>query len=416
MPTRLDIRDPGFESAFARFLGTKREIEADVDAAVAGILDDVAARGDAAILEYTSRFDRIDLTAADFRIPSTEIDRAAASCTSAQREALALAAARITRFHERQRPADLDYIDDDGLRLGYRWTAIESVGLYVPGGLAAYPSSVLMNGIPARVAGVERLVMAVPTPDGVVSALVLAAARLIGIAEIYRIGGAQAIAALAYVAAAKRRVFGRVGIDMIAGPSEVLIVADGGVDPDWIACDLLAQAEHDSAAQSILITADTAFADRVARAVEVQLATLPRRAIAAASWNVHGCIILVETLDQAPSLIDRIAPEHLQLASDSSAALLARVRNAGSVFLGRLTPEALGDYVAGPNHVLPTGRSARFSSGLGVHDFLKRTTFLSSDEDGLGRIGWAAVTLAEAEGLDAHGRSVALRLNRRRES
>lgn len=433
MPLRLDRSAPDFESRFASMLSTKREHAADVGAAVAAIIADVRARGDAALIDYSRRFDRLELSAATLRVPAADIDRVVAECDPEAIAALEFAAGRIESFHARQRPQDYDEIDESGVRLGYRWTAVEAAGLYVPGGTAAYPSSVLMNALPARVAGVDRLVMTVPAPDGVLNPLVLAAARLAGIDEIYRIGGAQAVAALAYgtetiapvdkivgpgnayVAAAKRQVFGQVGIDMIAGPSEVLIVADAGNDPSWIAIDLLAQAEHDEAAQSILITDDPAFADAVSAAVEEHLATLPRRETAGTSWRRHGCVILVEGLDEAPAVIDRVAPEHLQLAVAEPEALARRVRHAGAIFLGRHVPEALGDYVAGPNHVLPTGRSARFSSGLGVLDFLKRTTFVGCDAEGLAAIGPAAVALAEAEGLDAHARSVAVRLNRRRD-
>jgi histidinol dehydrogenase len=433
MPLRLDRADADFETGFAAMLAAKREHAADVGVAVAAIISDVRERGDAALIDYTRRFDKTELSPATLRIASAEIDRVTAGCDSQAVAALELAAERIGAFHGRQKPADHDEVDAAGIRLGYRWTPVEAAGLYVPGGTAAYPSSVLMNALPARVAGVGRLVMTVPAPRGVLNPLVLAAARLAGIDEIYRIGGAQAVAALAYgtetiapvdkivgpgnayVAAAKRQVFGQVGIDMIAGPSEVLIVADGDNDPSWIAIDLLAQAEHDEAAQSILMTDDPAFANAVCAAVEDHLATLSRRETAAASWREHGCVILVQALEQAPALIDRVAPEHLQLAVADADALARQVRHAGAIFLGRHVPEALGDYVAGPNHVLPTGRSARFSSGLGVLDFLKRTTFVGCDEDGLAAIGPAAVTLAEAEGLDAHARSLAVRLNRRRD-
>jgi len=429
VPIRLDIRDRDFESTFAAMLDARRDQAEDVDKAVAAILDDVRARGDDAVLEYTRRFDDPSVELRQLRLSKPEIAAAWADCGPTTLAALDLAAARIRAFHERQRPTDLDMVDPEGLRLGWRWSAIEAVGLYVPGGTAAYPSSVLMNAVPAKVAGCRRLVMVVPAPKGQISPLVLAAARVAQVDEVWRIGGAQAIGALAYgtqqiapvhkivgpgnayVAAAKRRVFGRVGIDMIAGPSEVLIVADAQTDPSWIAMDLLAQAEHDAAAQSILVTDDDAFADAVERAVETHLATLPRRAIAEASWRNNGCIVTVETIDQAPMLVDRIAPEHLQLALENSEGLLANIRNAGSIFLGRFTPEALGDYVAGPNHVLPTSRSARFSSGLGVLDFMKRSTFLGCDAGGLARLGPPTVALAEAEGLDAHARSVSIRMN-----
>jgi histidinol dehydrogenase len=429
MPARLDIRDTGFDRAFVDLLGAKREMQEDVDRAVADIVADVRARGDAALIDYTARFDRLQLTPASLRVTADEVGAAVAACAPATLEALRLAAGRITDYHRRQMPADQDYVDAAGIRLGARWTAVAAAGLYVPGGTAAYPSSVLMNALPARVAGVERLVMTVPSPGGVLNPLVLAAADIAGVSEIYRVGGAQAIAALAhgtatirpvdkivgpgnaYVAAAKRQVFGTVGIDMIAGPSEILVVADGANDPDWIAADLLSQAEHDTAAQSILITDDAAFADAVCAAVERQLSTLPRAAIAGESWRTHGAVILVERLDQAPPLVDRVAPEHLELAVAEPEALVAQIRNAGSIFLGRYAPEAVGDYVAGPNHVLPTARSARFSSGLGVLDFMKRSSLISCDAEGLARIGPAAVTLARTEGLEAHARSVAIRLN-----
>jgi histidinol dehydrogenase len=432
MPARLDVRSEGFAAAFARLVAQARDDESDVDEVAAGIVADVARRGDAALIEYSRRFDRVELTPASLRIDEAEFDAAYAGCPAEEVASLELAARRIASFHQRQKPAGLDYVDDSGVRLGYRWTAIDAVGLYVPGGTAAYPSSVLMNALPAKVAGVERLTMVVPAPDGAINPLVLAAAKIAGVHDAYRIGGAQAIAALAYgtetvaavdkivgpgnayVTAAKRRVFGRVGIDTIAGPSEVLIVADGDNDAHAIACDLLAQAEHDEAAQSILITDDEAFAADVEAAVEEHLATLERRAIAGASWAAFGAIIVVERLDQAPPLIDRLAPEHLQLAIEDAEGFAAKVRHAGAIFLGRLTPEALGDYVAGPNHVLPTSRSARFASGLSVLDFLKRTTLIGCGADGLGAIGPAAITLAEAEGLGAHARSVALRLNRSR--
>jgi histidinol dehydrogenase len=433
MPVRLDIREPGFENAFTALLAAKRETAPDVDDAVAAILADVRARGDDAVIDHTQRFDGLALTPRTMAIPADEIDQAANSCDAEAIAALELAAIRIEAFHSRQMPADLDYTDEAGLRLGYRWTPITAVGLYVPGGTAAYPSSVLMNALPAKVAGVERLVMVVPAPGGALNPLVLAAARLAGVGEIYRIGGAQAVGALAYgtdtiapvdkivgpgnayVAAAKRRVFGTVGIDMIAGPSEILIIADAANDPSWMAADLLAQAEHDTAAQSILITDDAEFADDVCAAVEGHLKTLSRGAIAAESWETNGCVIVVENLRQAPALVDRVAPEHLELALEDSEGFAGRIRNAGAIFLGRFAPEAVGDYVAGPNHVLPTGRSARFSSGLGVLDFLKRSTFVGGGSDALAAVGPAAVTLANAEGLEAHARSVAIRLNLPRE-
>ena len=428
MPHRLDTRAPDFEAVFARFLGAKRAEQADVRVKVAELLASVALRGDAALVELTERFDRQRLRPDELRVPAAEIKAAAQSCDEATLSALRLAAERIADYHRRQKPEDLDYRDEAGVRLGQFWTSIESVGLYVPGGTAAYPSSVLMNALPAKVAGVPRLVMTVPAPDGLLNPLVLAAAQLAGIDEIYRVGGAQAVAALAYgtetiapvdkivgpgnayVAEAKRQVFGLVGIDMIAGPSEVLVVADADNEPAWIAADLLAQAEHDSAAQSILITDSAALAEAVAGQVEAHLQRLPRAETARASWESHGAIILVPTLSAAVPLIDRIAPEHLELATDEPDGLLAAVRNAGAVFLGRHTPEALGDYVAGPNHVLPTDRSARFASGLSVLDFMKRSSILACDAQSLARLGPAAVTLAKAEGLDAHALSVALRL------
>ncbi len=429
MPLRLNATDPGFKAAFSSFLIAKREMEDDVDAVVADILKDVRTRGDAAVLDYTNKFDRLDLTAAGMRVTAAELDAAASACDPKALAALEMAAERIRAYHAKMRPDGAEWTDEQGVRLGYRWNAVEAAGLYVPGGLAAYPSSVLMNAIPAKVAGVDRLVMVVPSPDGVLNPLVLAAARVSGVDEVYRIGGAQAVGALAYgtatiapvdkivgpgnayVAAAKRRVFGIVGIDMIAGPSEILVVADAENDPDWMAIDLLSQAEHDTSAQSVLITDDAAFADQVANAVERQLASLPRRDIARKSWQDHGAIIVVSGIDQALPLIDRIAPEHLELAVADPRSLADRVRNAGAIFLGRNTPEAIGDYIAGPNHVLPTSRSARFSSGLGVLDFMKRTSLVACDSDSLSKIGPAAVTLANVEGLQAHAKSIAIRLN-----
>lgn len=431
MPARLDAGDPGFDAAFAGVLAARRDQAEDVEQTVSSILEDVRLRGDDAVLDYTRRYDDPAADLDRLQVSKADLAAAWADCAPATLAALDLAAARIRAFHERQRPPGLDIVDPDGVRLGWRWTAIDAIGLYVPGGTAAYPSSVLMNALPAKVAGCRRLVMVVPAPRGHVAPLVLAAARIAQVDEVWRIGGAQAIGALAYgtqriapvdkivgpgnayVTAAKRRVFGQVGIDMIAGPSEVLIVADAANDPSWIAVDLLAQAEHDAAAQSILITDDADFADAVVGSVEKHLATLPRRAIAEASWQNNGCIIVVNSLEDAPPLIDQVAPEHLQLAIEDADRFLPRIRNAGSIFLGRFTPEALGDYVAGPNHVLPTARSARFSSGLGVLDFMKRSTFLGCDAGGLSRLGPAAITLAEAEGLPAHARSVSIRLNTR---
>ena len=429
MPLRLDRSDPDFEARFTAFLTEKRETEADVIDVVKAILADVRARGDAALIEYTSKFDRYPLTKDTIRISDAEITASRAKCDPATLDALAMAHDRIVSFHAKQKPEDLSYVDDQGIGLGYRWTPVGAAGLYVPGGTAAYPSSVLMNAVPAKVAGVERLVMVVPTPDGIINPLVMAAAELAGVDEVYRVGGAQAVGALAYgtdtiasvdtivgpgnafVAAAKREVFGTVGIDMIAGPSEILVLADGKNDPAWIAADLLSQAEHDTAAQAILITDDRAFADAVVTAVDGHLKTLPRTKIAQESWDAFGAVITVDDLSGACDLVDRIAPEHLEIASDDAEALAAKIRNAGAMFIGRHAPEAIGDYVAGPNHVLPTARSARFSSGLGVLDFMKRTTMIRCDAEGLRKIGPAAKTLADAEGLGAHALSVAIRLN-----
>ena len=430
MAARLSHSDQDFEAHFTALLAVKREVAEDVEAAARAIVRDVQARGDAALIEHTAKLDRVELTPDKLRIGSAEIDAAERAVSSEEHDALLFARDRIEAFHRRLMPTDDRYTDAAGVELGIRWTAIEAVGLYVPGGTAAYPSSVLMNAVPARVAGVERVVMVTPTPGGKTNPLVLAAARIAGVDEIYRVGGAQAIAALAYgtatiapvakimgpgnayVAAAKRLVFGTVGIDLIAGPSEVLVVADEGNDPDWIAADLLAQAEHDTAAQSILITDSPALADGVAAAVERQLRTLPRAETAAASWRDYGAIVVVKSLAGAMALANRIAPEHLELAVAEPEALLTKVRNAGAVFLGRHTPEVIGDYVGGPNHVLPTARSARFSSGLSVLDFLKRTSLLKLGAAELRALAPAALTLAKAEGLDAHARSVAIRLNR----
>jgi len=428
MPLRLNAADPGFAKAFAALVDARREADADVSAAVTEILADVRARGDAAVAERTLKFDGHDLTATGWQIDRATRRAALDGLAPDLRAAIELAAERIRAYHAAQTPEDRDYTDAAGVRLGARWRAVDSAGLYVPGGRAAYPSSVLMNAIPAKVAGVGRLAMVVPTPNGVLNPLVLAAAEIAGVDEVWRIGGAQAVAALAYgteriapvdvvvgpgnawVAEAKRQLYGRVGIDMVAGPSEIVVVADGANDPEWIAADLLSQAEHDPTSQSILFTDDTDFADAVAAAVERQLATLATSATATASWQDNGAIIIVPALADAIPLCDRLAPEHLELAVDDPEPLFARVRHAGSVFLGRHTPEAVGDYVAGPNHVLPTGRRARFASGLSVLDFMKRTSFLACDAASIQRIGPAAVALAEAEGLPAHGRSVALRL------
>jgi len=431
MPIRLDARAADFPAKFRSFLDAKREASADVEQVVRAIIADVAARGDAALIALTQKFDRVDLGTIGMRVRSDELEAATAACEATALDALKLARDRIEVYHRRQLPQDDRWTDPLGVELGHRWTAIEAVGLYVPGGTAAYPSSVLMNAVPAKVAGCPRVVMVVPAPDGNLNPLVLAAAKLAGVDEIYRIGGAQAVAALAYgtatiapvakivgpgnayVAAAKRLVFGRVGIDMIAGPSEVLIIADRDANPEWIAADLLAQAEHDTAAQSILITDDAALAGAVEQAVEGQLKTLPRGAVAAASWRDFGAVILVGALEDAVALTDAIAPEHLEIETHDPEPLAAKIRNAGAIFLGSHTPEAIGDYVAGSNHVLPTARSARFSSGLGVLDFMKRTSILRLDAAALGRLGPAAIALGQAEGLEAHARSVAMRLNRR---
>jgi histidinol dehydrogenase len=426
----LDSAAPGFSCDFARFLTTKREDSPDVDAVVAGIIADVRVRGDAALIAMTAQFDRLTLSPDQLRFSQDEIDALVARVDPDDRAALQMAAARIRAYHERQRPVDARWTDDVGAELGWRWTPVAAAGLYVPGGLATYPSSVLMNAIPAKVAGVGRLVVTVPTPDGIANPLVLLACQIAGVDEVYRVGGAQAIAALAYgtatiapvdkitgpgnayVAAAKRRVFGKVGIDMIAGPSEILVIADRDNDPDWVALDLLSQAEHDASAQSILITDDAGFGRAVAVSVERLLENLPRRAIAAASWGEFGAIITVRDLAEAALLSDRIAPEHLELLVADPDALATRITHAGAIFLGPFTPEAIGDYIGGPNHVLPTARSARFSSGLSVMDFVKRTTVTRMTPAALQAIGPAAVRLAGAEGLQAHGMSVQARLDR----
>ena len=427
---RLSVGGKGFDQDFADLLHAKREHSVDVTQAVTAIIADVAAHGDKAVATYTERFDRIELAAVGLVISDGEIANARAQCNANSLEALKLAADRIEAYHKRQVPQDDHFTDGQGVELGHRWTPIEAVGLYVPGGTAAYPSSVLMNAIPACVAGVKRLVMVVPTPDGQINPLVLAAADLAGVSEIYRIGGAQAVAALAYgtqtiapvdkivgpgnayVAEAKRQVFGQVGIDMIAGPSEILVLGDGTNEPSWIAADLLSQAEHDESSQSILITDDAGFADRVVEAVEGHLKTLPRAQIARASWYEYGAVIVAENWHQAVGLVDQLAPEHLEIATEDPDLLAKQINNAGAIFLGRYTPEAIGDYVAGTNHVLPTDRSARFASGLSVLDFMKRTSLVRCDADSLSAIGPAAVTLADEEGLGAHGLSVSIRLNR----
>ena len=429
MPTRLSYDDPEFEAGFQELLLQKREADENVDQVVAGIIADVRARGVQAVCELTSKFDRFDLTEDRLAITEAEIEAAIAEVTPEQRAALELAAERIIAYHARQLPQDESWIDPAGATLGWRWGPVDSAGLYVPGGLASYPSSVLMNAIPAKVAGVERLVIAAPTPDDKVNPLVLLAARLSGVDAIYRIGGAQAVAALAYgagsikpvdkitgpgnafVAAAKRRGFGQVGIDMIAGPSEILVIADSDNDPDWIALDLMSQAEHDESAQSILITTDSAFAEAVAAAVEVRLETLERRAIAGPSWRDYGALIVARDLDHAAELSNRVAPEHLELCVADPEALSLKIRHAGAIFMGAHTPEAIGDYIGGPNHVLPTARSARFSSGLSVLDFMKRTTIAKMTPGALAAIGPAAETLAKAQSLEAHGLSVRSRLD-----
>lgn len=428
MPKRLNTADTDFDAAFENLLAASRDEKVNVDETVAAILSDVAARGDAALTDFTLKFDRVDLSKTPLRVSEQEVEAAKAACPANLRETMADAAARIRDYHERQMPEDLLY-ERDGITLGYQWRAVQAAGLYVPGGTAPLFSSVLMNAIPAQVAGVDRLVVTMPMPDGTSSPAMLTACDIAGVDEIYRVGGAQAIAALAYgtetvaavdvvvgpgnayVASAKKQVFGKVGIDMVAGPSEVTIVADGKNDPAWIAADLLAQAEHDATSQSILITDDEDFGNRVAEAVAAQLATLDRKEIAQASWNAHGAIVVVEDLKDAAVLVDRIAPEHLELAVDDPDALARQIRNAGAIFLGRYTPEAVGDYIAGPSHVLPTSGTARFSSGLSVMDFLKRTSLIGCDAGGLRTIGPGALKMAEAEDLAAHARSVSIRMN-----
>ncbi|MCG7493519.1 histidinol dehydrogenase [Thalassobius sp. Cn5-15] len=429
MPVFLNTQDPEFDAAFTELLSAKREDSPDVDDVVAGIIADVRSRGDAAVIELTAKFDRLELTPDTLRFSEAEIEALIAEVSDAERAALELAAERIRAYHAKQLPEDMLWREESGAELGWRWTPVSAAGLYVPGGLASYPSSVLMNAIPAKVAGVERLAIVVPTPDGQANPLVLLAARLAGVDEIYRIGGAQAVAALAYgtesipavdkitgpgnafVAAAKRRVFGKVGIDMIAGPSEILVIADEQAHPEWIALDLLSQAEHDESAQSILVTDSQAMADAVTKAVEKQLETLERRAIAGPSWRDFGAVVVVEDLDQAAALSNRVAPEHLELCVADPDALSAKITHAGAIFLGGWTPEAIGDYIGGPNHVLPTARSARFSSGLSVMDFVKRTTLAKMTPAALQAIGPAAETLAISESLEAHGLSVRARLD-----
>jgi histidinol dehydrogenase len=425
---RLSTADASFDRDFRALVEARREPDVDVARDVRMIVSAVRDEGDAAVRAFTQKFDRHDLDTTGWRIERADLTAALEGLDPELRAALELARDRIAAYHEEQRPADSDTTDADGIRTGARWNAVDAAGLYVPGGRAAYPSSVLMNAIPAKVAGVQRLVMVTPTPDGEINPLVLAAAELAGVDEVWRVGGAQAVAALAYgtgriaavdvicgpgnawVAEAKRQLYGVVGIDMVAGPSEILVVADGRNDPDWIAADLLSQSEHDPTSQSILITTDAGFADAVADAVDRMIGTLSTADVARQSWDANGAIIVAGDFDEAPALINALAPEHLELAIDDAESMFARVRHAGSVFLGRHTPEAVGDYVAGPNHVLPTGRRARFASGLSVLDFMKRTSFLSLDPSGLAKIGPAAVALATAEGLPAHARSVAIRL------
>jgi len=430
MANKLSTTDSGFDKDFANLLGQKRETDADVNTTVANILQDVRARGDLAVIEYTNKFDRLSLTSgADLRVSAEEISAAVTQCDGETLDALKIAAKRIEAYHVKQKPEDLRYEDEEGIELGYRWNAIEQVGLYVPGGLATYPSSVLMNAVPAKVAGADRLVMVVPTPDGIINPLVLAAADLCGVDEIYRIGGAQAVAALAYgtdtivavdkivgpgnayVATAKKQVFGTVGIDMIAGPSEILVVADNKNDAAWIAADLLSQAEHDPVAQSILITDDAGFAKSVEDAIQFHLKTLDRAEIARKSWKDYGAIIILRNMNEAAALVDQIAPEHLELCVDDPETLAGEIRHAGAIFMGRYTPEAIGDYIAGPNHVLPTARTARFSSGLSTLDFMKRSSLIKLNATGLRKIGPPAIKLAQSEGLDAHALSIAVRLN-----
>jgi len=429
MARRLNAADASFDADFQQLLFAKREEEEDVAQAVRAIIADVRARGDDALVELTNKFDRADVTAATLKLTAEEIEAALHKVSKDQLTAIETAARRIEAYHRRQVPADERFTDETGAVLGWRWTSVDSVGLYVPGGTASYPSSVLMNAIPAKVAGVARIVMVTPASGGAINPLVLAAARRAGVTDIYRIGGAQAVAALAYgtqsikpvdkivgpgnayVAAAKREVFGQVGIDSVAGPSEILVIADGANDPEWIAADLLSQAEHDASSQSILITDDAGFADKVAAAADAQIDTLPRKEIAAKSWNGYGAIIVVKTLDDAAPLADAFAPEHLEIATADPENFAKRVRHAGAIFLGRHTPEAMGDYIAGPNHVLPTSRTARFSSGLSVLDYMKRTTLLGLDAKSIAAIGPDALVLAESEGLDAHARSIAHRLN-----
>jgi histidinol dehydrogenase len=431
MARRLNSRDASFAQDFENLLFAKREVEEDVAAGARAIIADVRKRGDAALVDLTNKFDRANVTVETLALSADEIGASVGQVTAERLGAIETAATRIEAYHRRQLPADERFTDEAGAELGWRWTSVDSVGLYVPGGTAAYPSSVLMNAIPAKVAGVKRIVMVTPATGGKINPLVLAAARRGGISEIYRVGGAQAVAALAYgtatispvdkivgpgnawVAAAKREVFGQVGIDSIAGPSEILVIADNQNDPEWIAADLLSQAEHDASSQSILITDDAGFADKVAAAAAAQIAILPRRDIAAKSWADYGGIIVVSSLAEAPALSDRFAPEHLEIATAEPESLLAQVRHAGAIFLGRHTPEAMGDYIAGPNHVLPTSRTARFSSGLSVLDFMKRTTILSLTPQAIAELGPEAIALAEAEGLEAHARSIAARLNRK---
>ncbi|MDE0781055.1 MAG: histidinol dehydrogenase [Alphaproteobacteria bacterium] len=429
MPLRLEAAKDGFNQSFETFLSERREAAVDVSEDVARIVAQVKEEGDSALITLTAKYDRLELSATNLRVSAAEITDARKSCSDEALSALETARTRIIAYHERQKPEDFDYVDETGVRLGSIWSAVSAAGLYVPGGTAAYPSSVLMNAVPARVAGVKRLVMVVPSPDGVLNPLVLAAADIAGVDEVYRVGGAQAVAALAYgtetivpvdkivgpgnayVAEAKRQVFGVVGIDMIAGPSEILVVSEASANPEWIAADLLSQAEHDRVAQSILITDDAGFADAVADAVARQLPKLPRHEIARESWETYGALIVVEDMESTLPLIDRIAPEHLELVTPGAEALARRIRNAGAIFLGPYAPEVLGDYLAGPNHVLPTSRTARFSSGLGVLDFMKRSSMFSANAESFAKLAQPAITLARAEGLEAHARAVEIRIS-----
>ena len=429
MPLWLDSKSSNFTVTFSKLLSKKREFDQNIEKEVSTIIEKIQNYGDAALIEYTQKFDHLNLSPKTILVSEEEIDEGFNACDQKTLKALDFAHKRITKFHQQQIPENLTYVDDAGLTLGYQWNPVDAAGLYVPGGTAAYPSSVLMNAIPAQVAGVRRLVIVTPSPQGKLNPLVMAAIKLLGVKEVYRIGGAQAVAALAfgtetispvdkivgpgntYVASAKKQVFGKVGIDVIAGPSEILIIADGANEPSWIAMDLLAQAEHDTLAQAILITDDSNFADHVANGIDAHLQSLPRASIAERSWVDHGAVIIVDNLEEAAMLANQIAPEHLEIATEYPEKLVPHIKNAGAIFLGRYSPEAIGDYVAGPNHVLPTSGSAKFSSGLSTLDFMKRTSLISCGIDGLRNIGPSAMSLAQAEGLDAHARSISIRLN-----